>query len=186
MAHGAVPMSASKRFVVTRVFPWAVVLFGAVATYLGIDEVLQARASASWPAVEGTITRSSIEQIRGASGGRDRPASVTQAARVEYAYTVDGVRHVGSRIAFGHYDTADADDARRVVARYPVGTPVRVHHRPGQPGDAVLEPGSGGVPWLYLGLGLLFTLVGAGLAVVVPRLAARPQDAAATRSPRAG
>jgi hypothetical protein len=97
---------------------------------------------------------------------------VTYAARIAYDYSVEGVRYTGDRVSYGHYDTEDEADAGEVVARYPPGTAVKVHYMPGNPAESVLEPGSGGLPWLYLALGIVFALVGVALFVLVPRLMA--------------
>ena len=158
-----------KRLFFVRVLPWLVVLVGAGAIYLGVDDTLQARASLEWPSVQGTVVRSTIERVVSTSG---TSRSTTYRARVAYEYPVAGTKHEGDRISYGHYDTESESDAARVVAKYPVGNAVTVRYRPTDPRDAVLETGSAGLPWLYLGIGIPFVLVGVVLAVVAPRLAA--------------
>jgi hypothetical protein len=165
-------MGPAKRFFAIRVVPWALVLLGALAIWIGLEDVMRAQASADWPAVDGTITRSTIERIS-SGGGSGRPRSETHAARIAYEYSVDGNRREGSRVSFGHYDTADEADAARVVKRYPAGTNVKVHYMPGNPGESVLEPGTRGLPWLLLALGIVFGLVGLVLAAVAPRMVAK-------------
>jgi hypothetical protein len=115
------------------------------------------------------VVRSTVERVVSTSGtGR----STTYRARVAYEYPVAGTRHGSDRISYGHYDTESESDAARVVAKYPVGKAVTVRFRPSDPREAVLEPGSGGLPWLYVGIGIPFVLVGIVLAFVAPRLVA--------------
>jgi hypothetical protein len=165
-------MPSLKRFLVVRVFPVAVLLAGAGAAYVGIESMTLARSSNEWPSVNGTITRSGIERETRTSG---TSRSTTYRARVLYEYRVDGTAHSGDRISYGHYDTEKESDAANVVARYPAGRPARVYYQPGNPVESVLEPGSGGVPWLLAALGLVFALVGTALAVVLPKFADRLQ-----------
>jgi hypothetical protein len=47
---------------------------------------------------------------------------------------------------------------------------VEVRYMPRNPGESVLEPGTQGLPWFYLALGVVFALVGLVLAAIVPRL----------------
>jgi hypothetical protein len=163
------PMSPAKRFVATRAFPWLVVLAGAAAAWVGVDGGLRAGESTGWPAVPGTVVRSSVQEER--STTRSGPPTVTHRPVVVYRYEVNGTPHEGQRIAFGEYATGDPADAAQVIARYPAGGQVSVHYRPDDPGQAVLEPGGAGLPWLLAGIGVLFALVGVVLVVVTPRLA---------------
>jgi hypothetical protein len=164
-------MGPVKRFFAVRVMPAVVVLIGVLAIWIGVADWRRADTSADWPSVEGMITRSAVG--REESGGGGRPRSVTYVARVAYAYAVDGIRHEGRRISYGHYDSAEEADADAVAGRYPVGAQVKVHYMPGHPGESVLEPGTQGTPWLILVLGAVFASVGGLLVVVAPRIVAK-------------
>lgn len=168
------PMSPIKRAFVARVFPLAIVLVGAGALYLGLEDTIRARASVDWPSVDGTVVRSNVERVVGSSsGGSASGRSVTYRVQVVCEYSVDGKARKGNRISYGHHDTAAESDAARVVANCPAGKRVKVRYQPGNPGEAVLEPGSGGLPWFYLALGSVFLLVGVMLAVLVPKFVAK-------------
>ncbi|MEZ5318755.1 MAG: DUF3592 domain-containing protein [Vicinamibacterales bacterium] len=165
-------MSPLRRTVGGRIFPAMVVVVGLVTLWIGVDNMRQASASVGWPAVPGVVTRTSLEsQISGGSGGRTR--SQTWRPVVVYEYEVNGAVHEADRISFGEYATSDRADAAAVLQRYPTGTRVTVRYRPGQPDVAVLEPGTAGVPWFFIVLGAVFTVVGILLIVVVPRIIAR-------------
>lgn len=170
--EGVVPsvvMSSATRFLAVRLFPWVVVLMGAGAIALGVQDVRTARDSLTWPAVDGRVMQTSIQTER-SSRDSATAGSVTYRPIVRYAYRVDGVAYEGQQISIGEYATADQADARRVVEQYPTGSAVRVYYRPGQPGEAVLEPGSHGVPWFFLVLGAVFLVVGLLFVVLFPRL----------------
>lgn len=164
-------MSPVGRFVAGRVIPWMTVLAGAGAIYLGVDSVRLARESVRWPAVDGMVVRATINEE--SSSSRSGPPSVTYRPIIVYNYRVDGREYEGQRVSYGEYATSDPADAQAVVDRYKAGTAVRVHYRPGQPGEAVIAPGSHGSPWFYIALGVPILLAGLLLSLFAPRLARR-------------
>ena len=167
MMPSAQPMSAAKRLLLGRVFPWIVVLVGVLSMYLGIENTLMARASAAWPSVEGAIIRATVARD---SSADNSSASETWRPIVVYAYVVDAMRHEGQRISYGEYATAERADAESVVDKYPKDTRVRVSYMPDDPRQAVLEPGASGIPWFFVALGLVFSITGVLLVKFLPRL----------------
>ena len=88
-----------------------------------------AKASASWPTTEGTVTASdTVKQMF-----RAQP-------RVSYSYTVDGKPYTGRRVSFAA--AVPPKETPSVLARYPVGQSVTVRYAPEKPAESVLEPGS--------------------------------------------
>ncbi|MBP7775634.1 MAG: DUF3592 domain-containing protein [Acidobacteria bacterium] len=165
----ATPMNPAKRLFLGRVFPWTVVVIGALGSYIGVANTLEARASLSWPTVEGVILRASVvRELTSSSGGS--AAGTLWRPVVAYEYVVGGTRSEGERIAFGEYATGESADAEAVVARYPAGASVEVHYDPEVPGRAVLEPGTAGMPWFFLALGAVFLAIGLLLVVVMPKV----------------
>src|SRR5262249_5240543 len=61
-------------------------------------------------------------------------------AVISYRYAVGQREFSGSRVRHGSFEMGP-HDAQRVVARFPKGTPVRVHYNPRDPADALLMPG---------------------------------------------
>lgn len=167
MMPSAQPMSAAKRLLLGRVFPWIVVLVGVLSMYLGIENTLMARASAAWPSVEGAIIRATVARDSSADSSG---ASGTWRPIVVYAYVVDAMRHEGQRISYGDYATAERADAESVIDKYPKDTRVRVYYMPDDPRQAVLEPGASGIPWFFVALGLVFSITGVLLVKFLPRL----------------
>jgi hypothetical protein len=167
-------LSPVKRFILVRIFPWIVVLVGASAMGLGVENTLRARSSLAWPSVEGRITSASVERKSSPSTTRQGSSdSITYRPQIVYAYAVEGTSYTGERISYGGYATSDPADARRVVERYPEGRAVRVYYMPERHGECVLEPGMAGVPWLLLALGLVFSGAGIAMVLLLPRLVAR-------------
>jgi hypothetical protein len=164
-------LSPVPRFIAVRVVPALAILAGAFFLYIGVETTRLARESAEWPVTDGEIVRSDVvEEVSNTGPGR---GSRTYRPTIRYRYQVDGVDHEGERVSLGEYATEDRADAERVVRTYPVGRRVQVHHRPGAPSTAVLEPGSDGAPWLYAALGSVLLLAGLVLAWVAPRLIVR-------------
>jgi len=129
---------------------------------------LLASRAAQWPVVPGVVRHASLKKgrslpVESSSGGVNKGAVVYRAL-VTYAYRVDGAHFEGTRVRFGaprrmRSKAAMAD----VVARYPVGTAVQVHHSPHRPADAVLELGLH--PMWRKALVFSVVMTGLGLAV---------------------
>lgn len=137
-----------------------------VTFWLGKPLRDQAVASRAWPATEGSIVRSTLEESR--SDGKTH-----YSADIGYEYQLDGRTLSGSRVWIGDsYSASPGNEFRAAVKRYPVGREVQVHYDPQDPMESVLEPGptwSGSALYL-IGLGVL-TLGGLILlSAVVPLL----------------
>ncbi len=160
-------LGPGQKFFFARIFLWFIVLLGVGSMYLGLNTMNLARQSTGWPSVQGTVTESRIHSESHPGAGK-KP---TYHANVEYAYTVDGEEHTGDRVSFGEYGTNDPSHAQAIIGRYPKGNTVAVYHDPDRPGESVLEPGSHGIPWFYLILGMPFLIFGLGLANYLPKMA---------------
>jgi hypothetical protein len=147
-------------------------LISAGALALGVEQTRLARASLTWPAVDGEVVRSSIEQERSTGGSGPGSRSITHRPVIVYRYAVEGIPYEGRRVSYGDTASSAVEDARKVTAKYPSAGRVRVYYRPGTPAEAVLEPGSHGVPWLLTAIGGVFLAVGAILAWAAPKLIA--------------
>ncbi len=84
---------------------------------------------------------------------------------------------------FGHVDTSDIADARRIVAHYPKGKDVMVHYDPDRPERSVLETGVGPGAWIPLGGGLFFIVFPLGFYYAWNKLESPKQPGGATESP---
>jgi hypothetical protein len=146
------------------VLPFAYVLGGA-AVGTGIYAAIlfsRARATLRWKPGEGEITTSLVEERKKpwyAMGRRRRrhldgifsagdldivPEGqfTDRRADIRYVYAVGGRNHEARCVYFGaHRWSPDQQVARSLVARYPVGTQVRVYYNPAKPDAAVLVRG---------------------------------------------
>jgi hypothetical protein len=131
-----------------------------VTERIGKPARAQAAASATWPATDGKITHSELKR----DDRRDKKAMYSMDVR--YDYVLDGRTLEGNRVWFGdQFSTTDSSAFREAVNRYPVGTAVRVHYDPAEPGVSALEPGptwSASI-WYLVGIGLM---VFGGLALL--------------------
>jgi hypothetical protein len=122
-----------------------------VTFWLGKPLREQAVASQAWPATDGRITRSVLEESR-------KDGKTHRSADIAYEYHLDGRTLTGSRVWIGDgYSASPGNEFRAAVDRYPVGRQVRVHYDPQDPAESVLEPGptwSGSMLYL-IGLGVL-------------------------------
>jgi len=107
--------------------------------------------SESWPTTRGTVIASEKLQSDDGEGGVDWKV------RIQYEYTIDGVRRTARTIALGFMSgqsgvTSDFEDgtlplfgeeepAAAVVARYPAGAVVDAYYHPQDPEIVCLERG---------------------------------------------
>jgi len=114
------------------------ILFGIIyATRRGVTK------AANWSFTMGTVLSSAIEWRRRSKGGSVAYPSV------QYGYQVMGQMLQGSKIMPG--PSVGGSGAKKVVARYPVGSQVMVYYDPNNPSDAVLERSTPGhVKWLWI------------------------------------
>jgi len=162
-------------FFITYVFPWPFLIVGIVMLGFGLRSLRAARASASWPVADGTVTSSEVERStsRSSSGKRSARTTTTYHAKVKYRYSVGGQSHEGDRVAFGDYGSSKSSHAREIAARYPVGIKVDVFHAPDSPDQSVLEPGLKGPAFILPGMGTVFTIIGLAMLISLPIAARR-------------
>lgn len=125
-----------------------------------VASVCKGLKSRSWPTVEAVVTRSKVRQSKGLYW-----------AEIEFAYQIGEVSYESNLPYFGFLPTqlAWGKYATREVARFPVGTLLRVSYNPRKPQEAALHAGVywpaiaiGAVccgPWACIGIGLFVTLL---------------------------
>jgi hypothetical protein len=105
-----------------------------IFAYLATRAIDHLRAR-RWPRCMGTIVESVVEaDNHDSGGGACNP-------RVRFTYVAGGLSRESRHFAF-HTRIGSRAEAEAVIAKYPVGSAVTVHHHPSRPEQAVLEPGS--------------------------------------------
>jgi len=131
------------------IFKFAFALIGGLACALAFWLQYMNRKAASWPAADGVIIKSELE---------DSASDGDSSVRITYRYTVNGRDFESSQFSF----TAVGNDLpakKRRVAQYPVGQHAQVYYDPQKPTTAVLERGDS-LLWLgILATGLIFIVV---------------------------
>lgn len=138
-------------------------LIGLGVTGWGCSTISRGKASASWPSVQGKVLSSMVSSHRSSSGS-GRRSSMTYGADVSYEYTVKGKRYTSDRVIFGEYSSSNRGHATEIVHRYPKGKKVKVYYDPADHKAAVLEAGAGVGAYIPFLIGVVFTLVGGGVA----------------------
>ena len=124
-----------------------------VGIHFGKPILDQAKASESWPTVNGTVLESDLEKHSG--------ESTTYSANIVYRYTVEGEDFDSDRVWFGGgYSTSNRSEMQDVVREYPVGQAVTVHYSPENPAEAVLKPGAFTSSYVLYVIGLVFLVIG--------------------------
>lgn len=146
-------------------------IFGLAAVFLlvgggllwwGWNILQDARASASWPTVDGRVTRSEVTESTDADGAD------TYRPEVTYEYQVDDRSYENSTIKFGENSYSTRRRAEEIAANYPVGKRVTVAYDPNEPGQSVLEPGVTGGSYIVLGVGAVFVAVSLLILIIAP------------------
>lgn len=123
----------------------------------GYNVLQNAKASAEWPTEKGIINVSEVIKHESTTGtGTKKRRTVTYNAKIHYKYSVKGKSYTSTNVTFGQ----STKGAGEIVNHYPIGKKVNVFYNPEDPKVAVLEPGVSMASYLFLGFGILFTLMG--------------------------
>ena len=159
--------------------PAAFILVGIGLVIYAFKLIAEAKAGLKWPAVEGTIIDSNIgskveappRNTRAPGGSTTinlaslalgaQPSNYTYRPEVVYEYTIDGVKHLGDRIAASNSYGGSRIAAVKTLARYPKDSKVTVHYDPEKPDHSLLEPGARSSVWGKLIIGALLLAAGA-------------------------
>lgn len=110
-----------------------ILLLAAPIAAIGIwSKVSEARASANWPTVTGTVRDSSVKEVE---------PNMSYRAVVHYNYTVDGQIQLSDQISAGLADSSTSSAAEAIVARFPAGSKVTVHYDPADSTRSYLDTG---------------------------------------------
>jgi len=148
-------------------------LVGGGLLFAGCSMRGRAAEAATWPTVEGTVTRSEVTTGTSSTGtGARRRSTTMYSPAVSYAYKVDGRPFEGDRLGpSGSWSSSDMSEARAEAGRYPVGSKVRVHVNPTDPRDACLQIEVGPLPTILIAAGGVVLFI--GLAVTGLRILRR-------------
>ncbi len=160
-----------------RIFSSIFILIGGAVLFFGVKSLVTAKASETWPTVQGKVVSSSVDSKQGDKGG------TTYHAEVLYEYTVAGQLQSSNNIAFGSYGSSDPSRARGTVNKYPAGSAVTVHYSPTNPGKSVLEAGISGKTFFLPAFGTVFFSVGLWVFIYMPGIIARQRAASNGQNP---
>jgi hypothetical protein len=88
--------------------------------------------------------------------GTNKRRTVTYHAKIHFKYSVKGKSFTSNNVTFGQ----STKGAGEIVNHYPIGKKIKVFYNPQDPKVAVLEPGVSMSSYLFLGFGILFSLMG--------------------------
>jgi hypothetical protein len=108
---------------------------GIVFLVWGLPPLKYSKASANWPSVQGTITKSEIETWRREGKSYYQPDIV-------YTYEVNSKKFTSSKVTVGNPPSdSNMSPAKRLQNEYPVGKKVDVYYDPEAPASSALKPG---------------------------------------------
>jgi hypothetical protein len=128
-----------------------------------------AARSWSWPQVEGTVVNSYVMTTK-ANLAAGRGGGHISFLEVVYKYTVAGQTYENKRWGFDdrrpRYGSRSRGTGKlmwheaELLAAYPEGTPIRVYYDPAKPASSAIARTVGLITYLWLLLGVSFTLLG--------------------------
>ena len=104
---------------------------GIVVLISGLDDVVHAMRSATWPTTKGKVLTSEVEHTFG-KGPHFMPV-------VSFEFQAGGQRYESTTRHFGQHKLRLASSADDVIRSYPIGSEVTVHYDPDEPATAALE-----------------------------------------------
>ena len=154
-----------------KVSSYILIGLGVALFAFGITFVKNARNSARWPVVEGTVQNISVSRYLGTRTReiQGEPRSVQYFYSVSYLYSVDGNVYRSRQFSLGEGRRAGALYKDMTTARaagndaYPPGSTVAVYYNPENVEQAVLSTGTNWGTYVPVLIGLLFFGFGAWL-----------------------
>ncbi len=120
-------------------------------------DVAAAYSAAKWPTAEGQVVSS--RAVRGCGKGSSYYPEII------YRYAVEGMEHVGRRIAFGESGCGSESSVQLLADRFPSNSAVKVYFNPQLPSDSVLIVGAVSAnTWLCIALMSFFLIWGVCIA----------------------
>lgn len=132
-----------------------VMLIGfAIAYFIGLPMIREARASETWPTTPGRVTTSEVR-----SSYRDGKSMYSHI--IEYRYTVNDRQHIGDRVWIGPTSSSSSSkSADRLAATYPVGQDVEVHYNSEDHAASALHAGATFSTYIFAIVGGVFFFIG--------------------------
>ena len=130
--------------------------FGLVALMGGITLVWRGLASTGWPTAEGVVLSAAVEH-RVATGESTSGGSTTFVPKVVYQYDLRGRQYESPQISYKQL-FGTSDHCHKIIAKYPVGSHVKVYCHPTKPHESLLEPGVNFMSFIPLILGVIMTV----------------------------
>jgi hypothetical protein len=131
----------------------------------------KAGASKRWPVSSGRVLSSHVKSRR--TRNSNGTHSTVHEPSIVYEYDAAGQHFESSQISFNLVaSTSFSSWAERVVAKYPIGSPVQVYYDPVKPSEAILEHDPGILNMILIGV-LVFVelgLIGFVVAGLMSRL----------------
>lgn len=137
-------------------------IIGGLLLIIAIRIKKKALLSEEWPAVDGLVISSTLQEYAHLETERGR-AVHTYEPLVTYQYSVKSQPYSNTHISVG-VSRFDRHTAEKILKRYPPGTRVHVHYNPSDPQESVLETIPIGNS-LTVALSILFLAVGIGIVV---------------------
>ncbi len=127
-------------------------LLGSAMLSFSAGDLWRGWRSEAWPPVEARVVSSGLAEVMQIRAG---PAAYRAAVR--YSYKVEGRPYTGSRLAFGNAATPQREAVEKELrTRFAPGAALQIHVDPGNPAEAVLEPGMQAKAGILTALGAVF------------------------------
>lgn len=97
------------------------------------NNLIEGYQSKSWESVTGKITSSFISSFKSKSIYYFTPS-------INYKYTVATISYTNDTISFNTSETSNKNEAEAKIAKYPIGSEIKVFYSPNSPSISCIEP----------------------------------------------
>jgi len=139
-----------KNFLIGIIF----IVVGVAIFGLGINLYKKAKASETWPTVDGVVFSSEV------SSYKDSKKNTRYSANVNYSYMIENKEYTSNDISMSEVTSSNVSSAEKICKQYPEGTKVKVFYNPENPDESLLIPGTSFVVYLPMIAGAIFLLIG--------------------------
>lgn len=126
-------MQTKSHSIARAIVPYLLIVMGVLSIALSVMEHFKEQRATDWPTTEARIVQAEILSDRARRGG------VSYKPRVQYEYTVNGTRHIGTKIAHSTPTSRSHEHIQSILDQHRVGSTVLAHYNPDQPGESVLD-----------------------------------------------
>lgn len=158
-----------------RTIPIVGFVLGLLAFSSGIVFIIRSLRSRRWPVTHGRVISSKILEDWESSDSStvSGMSNYTYKPEIVFEYDVEGTTYVSNMVSMIDYQSSNISRSKKIMAKYPEESDVRVYYDPSDPSRGVLEPQSIGGSCMIIIIGFIFIVI-CGLVILMQNITLAP------------